>query len=42
VCHPEAGDARRGTSQALNRVREQHAFFVIAGVMFAGRQKLQL
>jgi len=22
ACHPEAGEARRGTSQALNRYRE--------------------
>jgi hypothetical protein len=30
LCHPEAGAARRGTSQALNRFREIMGVYVNA------------
>ena len=29
-CHPETGEARRGTSQALNRYRETVGFYVVS------------
>ena len=42
ACHPEAGAARRGTSQALNRFREPIPESVIERLMFADSLNFQL
>ena len=41
-CHPEAGEARRGTPQTLKRFRETDGVYVSKRWMVAGRQSLQL
>jgi hypothetical protein len=42
ACHPEAGEARRGTSQALKRFREPEGSFVNGRLKFGVSPKFQM